>query len=164
MVELLILHIVSLRWTFDQSLKKILPLVWEIQSGHEIQGSNLWTWTMTLTLSAWLSYEFCTSSPDAKFKAQNHDLDLWPLPWVGMVDMGFAHRLTEVNIWPKFNENLSKGSGDMERTRKCYDRTDGWMDRQTDRWMDGQTKAISIIPHPLRGGGLIKISKIVLLH
>ena len=34
----------------------------------------------------------------------------------------------------------------MERTRKCYRRTDGWTDRQM---------AISIIPHPLRGGGLI---------
>ena len=34
----------------------------------------------------------------------------------------------------------------MERTRKCYGRTDGRT--------DGQTKAISIIPHPLRGGGL----------
>ena len=50
MVEFLILHIVSLRWTSDQSLKKIIPLVQEIQSGHEIQGSNLWPWTMTLTL------------------------------------------------------------------------------------------------------------------
>ena len=60
--------------------------------------------------------------------------------------MGSAHRLTEANIWPKFNENLSKGSGDMVRTRKCYRRTDG----QT----EGQTKAISIIPSPLRGGGL----------
>ena len=38
---------------------------------------------------------------------------------------------------------------DMERTRKCYGRTDGRT--------DGQTKAISIIPHPLRGEGLINI-------
>ena len=28
-----------------------------------------------------------------------------------------AHRLTERNIWVKFNENQSKGSGDMEITR-----------------------------------------------
>ena len=27
-----------------------------------------------------------------------------------------AHRLTESNIWVKFNENLLKGSGDKERT------------------------------------------------
>ena len=47
--------------------------------------------------------------------------------------MDSAHRLTEANVSPKFNENLSKGSGDMERTRKCYGMT------------DGQTKAISII-------------------
>ena len=52
----------SHRWTFDQSLEKILPGVKEIQSGHEIQGSNPWPWTVTLTLSAWLSYWFCTSS------------------------------------------------------------------------------------------------------
>ena len=30
------------RWTFDQSLEKILPGVKEIQSGHEIQDSNPW--------------------------------------------------------------------------------------------------------------------------
>ena len=28
-----------------------------------------------------------------------------------------AHRLTERNIWVKFNENQFKGSGDMEMTR-----------------------------------------------
>ena len=46
--------------------------------------------------------------------------------------MDNAHHLTEVNISPKFNENLSKGSRDMERTQKCY----GWIDRQTDRQTD----------------------------
>ena len=45
--------------------------------------------------------------------------------------MGSAHRLTEANIRPKFNENLSKGSGDMERTRKCYRMTDGQTDTRT---------------------------------
>ena len=30
--------------------------------------------------------------------------------------MDSAHCLTKVNILPKVNENLSKGSGDMERT------------------------------------------------
>ena len=33
--------------------------------------------------------------------------------------------------------------------------TDGQMDRGTDGRTDGQTKAISVIPHPLRGGELI---------
>ena len=42
--------------------------------------------------------------------------------------MGSAHQLTEANIWPKFNANLSKGSGGMERTRKCYRRTEGQTD------------------------------------
>ena len=40
-----------------------------------------------------------------------------------------AHRLNEVNILQKFIENLSKASGDMERTRNV---TDGQMDRRTD--------------------------------
>ena len=31
--------------------------------------------------------------------------------------IGSANRLTERNIWVKFNENHSKGSGDMEWTR-----------------------------------------------
>ena len=46
----------------------------------------------------------------------------------------------------KFNENRSKGSGDMERTGKSYGRNV----RLTDR----QTKGIPIIPLPLCGGGL----------
>ena len=137
MVELRVLHIVSLRQTYDQSLRKILPGVQEILCGHEIQGSNPWPWPVTLTLS-----------------------------WHGWL-MGSAHWLTEANIWPKFNENLSKGSGDMERTRKCYGRTDGWTDGQTngqtDRQTDGQAKAISIIPNLLRWGGLIISSQRVKL-
>ena len=75
-----------------------------------------------------------------KFKAQTHDLELWPWPWVGMVKllilrsnlwprtvtltlcrhgwvMSSAHRLTEANIWSKFKENPSMGIGNMERTR-----------------------------------------------
>ena len=38
----------SHRWTFNQSLETILPGVKEIQSRHEIQRSNPWSWTMTL--------------------------------------------------------------------------------------------------------------------
>ena len=34
-----------------------------------------------------------------------------------MVDS--AQRFTEVKIFPKFNENLSKGSEDMEQTRNA---------------------------------------------
>ena len=40
MIELWVLHIISLRGTFDQSLMKILQGVKEIRSGLEIQGSN----------------------------------------------------------------------------------------------------------------------------
>ena len=72
---------------FDQSLEKILPGVKEIQSGHEIQGSNPWPWTVTLTLS-------------------RHG-------WV----LDSAHHLTKVNIWPKFKENPSTGIKDTERTQ-----------------------------------------------
>ena len=42
----------------------------------------------------------------------------------------------------KFNENRSKGSGDMERARKYYGRNDGRTDRLTDR----QTEGIPITP------------------
>ena len=52
--------------------------------------------------------------------------------------MGSAH-LTEANICPKFIENLSKGSGDMERTRKCYGRIAGRTFGQTDERIDGRT-------------------------
>ena len=118
-------------------------------------------------VSAWLSYEFSTSS---------HWANIWPKfkenPSRGIGDMertrnsrlkpmtmtcdlelawltcGFCTLTHWANIWLKFHENLSKGSGDMERTRKCYKRTDGRT--------DGQTKAISIISHLLRSGGLIK--------
>ena len=63
-----VLHIISLRRTFDQRLKKILPGVKEIWSWHHIQGSNSWPSTVTLTLS--------------------------PQGWI----MGSAHCPTEVNI------------------------------------------------------------------
>ena len=77
----------SHRWTFDQSLEKILSGVKEIQSGYEIQDSNSWPWTVTLT---WNRHGWVIDS---------------------------AHCLTKVNIWPKFKENPSAGTGDTERTR-----------------------------------------------
>ena len=69
-------------------LEKILPGVKEIQSGHEFQGLNPWPWTVTLTLS-------------------QHD-------W----DIDSAHRLTKVNIWPKFKENPSTAIGYIERNSR----------------------------------------------
>ena len=87
-VDLWVLHIISLRRTFDPNLINIFQRVQEIWSEHEIQGSNSWPLTVILTLS-------------------------WHA-WV----MGSAHHLIKANIWPKFHENLSKGSGDMEQTRK----------------------------------------------
>ena len=85
-VELWVLHIIPLRQTFDPNLINIFQRVQEIWSKHEIQGSNSWPLTVTLTLSR-----------NARV-------------------MGSAHRLTKANIWPKFHENLSKGSGDMEQS------------------------------------------------
>ena len=85
--ELWVLHIISLRQTFDQSLKKILPEVKEIWRRHRIQGSNSWPSTVTLTLSQ--------------------------QGWV----MGSAHCPSEVKIWPKFTENPPRGKGDTERTQ-----------------------------------------------
>ena len=57
---------------------------------------------------------------------QTDDLELWPWPWVCVLLIYSAHSLTETNIWPKFNENLSKVEGDMQRTSKCYRWTD-WL-------------------------------------
>ena len=100
--------------TFDQSLMKIVQMVQEIQSWHEIQGSNLWPWTVTLTLCG-------------------HG-------WV----MSFAHRLTEANIWPKFKENPSMGRRIFQRVQEIWSgqesvtegltdgRTNGQIDRRTD--------------------------------
>ena len=45
----------------------------------------------------------------------------------------------------KFNENRSKGSGEMERTRTCYGRTDGLTD-----------EGHSYNHLPFRDGGLTK--------
>ena len=39
----------------------------------------------------------------------------------------------------EFNVNRSKGSGDMERTRKCYGRNDG----QTDERTNGRTNVLT---------------------
>ena len=58
-------------------IMKILPGVKEIWSRHEIQGSNLWPSTVTLTLGG-------------------HG-------WV----MGSAHHLTQANIWPKSYDSRS---------------------------------------------------------
>ena len=151
MVELWVLHIISLRWTFDQSLMKILPGIKEILSGQEIQGSIPWPSTVTLTLSlhGWvmgsahpLTSDQCLMKIFQRVQEiwSWHEIkgsNLWPSPvtltlslhgWV----MGSAHRLTEMNIWSKFNENLSRGSGDMEKTRKCYGQLDGQTDGRTD--------------------------------
>ena len=77
----------SHRWTFDQSLEKILLGEKEILRGHEIQCSNPWAWTVTLTLS-------------------RHG-------WI----FDSAHHLTKVNCWPKFKENPSTGVGDTMQKR-----------------------------------------------
>ena len=59
-----------------------------------------------------------------------------------------AHRLTKRNILVKFQENQSKGSGDMEQTGKFYGQT------------DGQRKSIRITPLLLCGRGLKKKVKV----
>ena len=50
---------------------------------------------------------------DTQFKGNFTDLDHEFSNW----DICSAHRLTKRNICVKFNENRSKGYGDMERTR-----------------------------------------------
>ena len=127
-------------WTFDQSLEKILPGVKEIQSDYEIQDSNPWPWTVTLTLNRhgwvidsahrltkvniWPTFKENPSTGIGDTERTRNsrlkpvtlecDLDLVSVcSWV----ISSVHRLTEANIWPKFKENPSRGIGDMERTR-----------------------------------------------
>ena len=82
-VELWVLHIISLRRTFDPNLINIFQRVQEIWSEHEIQGSNLL---------------------------------LWPWPRVSMLELRVLHIAWLRQTFDQFHENLSKGSGDMERT------------------------------------------------
>ena len=75
---------------------------------------------------------------------------IWHLT-VGNRVLCSAHRLTERNIWVKFNENRPKGSGDMERKQKSYGRNDRLMDGRTDR-----RRAFPITTLPLRVRGWTK--------
>jgi len=50
-------------------------------------------------------------------------------PWS---KIGTAHRLIILDICAKLFENPTRGSKDIERTRKCDGRTDGRTDGQTD--------------------------------
>ena len=77
------MHIISLRQTFDQTLMKILPGVKEIYSKPEIENSN---WGPSVVTS--------TVSPHG-------------------CDIGSAHHLTKANIWPKSNDYVSPGNGDI---------------------------------------------------
>ena len=87
--ELWVLHIVLLRGTFGGSLikKNMFKTNQETWSWHEIEGQIPWRWSVTLALSLRTSV------------------------------IGSANRLTEKNIWVKFNENRLKGSGDMAPTQ-----------------------------------------------
>ena len=66
-------------------------------------------------------------------------------PWS---NIDTAHRLIILDICAKLIENPTRGSKDIERTRKC----DGWMDGRTegrtDGWTDGQTTELKTMsPH-----------------
>ena len=72
--------------TFDQSLMNIFPRVKEILFEQEFQGSNSLSSAVNLTLN-------------------RHG-------WA----MRSAHQPAKASICLKYNENPSKGKGDMERT------------------------------------------------
>ena len=105
-VELWVLHIISLRQTFDpKNLLNIFQRVQEIWSEHEIQGSNSWPLNVTLTLNqdAWVMGSALASlrqTFDQSFmkifqrvqeiwSKQERDgyLQLWPWPWVCIVEL-----------------------------------------------------------------------------
>ena len=119
-------HHLSLRQTFDQHLKKILPGVKEIWSRHQIQGSNLWPSTVTLTLSpqGWvMGSAHCPTEVNIWLKFRGIQGSN-PWPWTVTLTLSqhgwvidSAHHLTEVNIWPKYKESPSTGIWDTERTR-----------------------------------------------
>ena len=113
----------SHRWTFDQSLAKILPGVKEIQSGHEIQGSNPWPWswvsmvkllilhivslrwTFDQSLKKKTFFWYRIYRGDTKFKAQTCDPELWPWPCVGMVELWVMHI---VSLGQTYDQSLNK--------------------------------------------------------
>ena len=57
-------------------------------------------------------------------------------PWS---NIGIAHPLIILDICATLFENPTRGSKDIERTRKCDGRTDGRTDGQTDGRTDGRT-------------------------
>ena len=77
------------------------------------------------------------------------DLQLAWLTWILHIDS--LRRTFDQTLMKIFQRVQEIWSGQESVTEG---HTDGQTDGQTDRWTEGQTKAISIIPHPLRGGGL----------
>ena len=110
-----ILHILSLNLTFHLYLWNNLR-VKEIGCGHRIKGSNLWSPLGTTTLWSWLSYTLRTSSNldkystknkywvDMKFNVQSHYLQLWPWPWVCMIELYVLHTLAL--SWTSYQSEL----------------------------------------------------------
>lgn len=115
-------------WGEHLTKLKCHPRVTEIWRGHEIQSLNLWPSTVTLSygVGVW---------------GRGHG-------WV----MNYALHLTEVNISPKINENLSKGSETWSGHKSVMDRLtdlqteeehsynplslcDGGLMRETDRYI-----------------------------
>ena len=116
----------------------------EIWSGHEIQGSNSWPSIVNVTLSrhGWVTGSaHCPTEPNiytkfyenpSRAKGDMKRTRNSRLKHVTFVNLTFSRHgwvtgsalhLTEANIQPMFNENPSRGKGDMERTQKCYGRT-----------------------------------------
>jgi len=70
-------------------------------------------------------------------------------PWSNLVT---AHRLIILDICAKLFENPTRGSKDIERTRKCDGRTDGQTDGRTDGRTDRQTTELKTICLPILWG------------
>ena len=72
----------------------------------------------------------------------NCELDLDPT----LTNIDTAHRLIILNIFAKLFVNPTRGSTDIERTRKCDGQTDGRTDGQTDGQTDNGAKN-NMSPH-----------------
>ena len=70
-------------------------------------------------------------------------------PWS---NIGTAHRLIILDICAKLFENPTRGSKDIERTRKCDGRTDG----RTDNGAKKQNVS------PFYGGDIIHVNKTII--
>ena len=116
---------VTLNWTLTLGRHG-----WVLSSAHRLTEANIWP-KFKENPSRGMRY-----GADTKFKAQTHDLDLWP--WVGMADLWILHidslRRTFDQSFMKIFRRVQEIWSGQESVTEGH--TDGQTDGQTDRWTD----------------------------